>query len=61
MVDVGKEIFVELSTLEALFFCHEKIHYLKRRLDSLQDREIDIRAHMDLVIFNLEQLQKISK
>lgn len=59
LVDIGKEIFVELSFLEALRFCHEKIYHLKRLLSSLYDREVEIRAHLDMTVFTLQELQKV--
>jgi prefoldin subunit 5 len=56
-VDVGEEVYVEMSRLEALRFCHEKVYFLRKKLESLQDKEVDIMTHIDMVLFNLEALR----
>lgn len=57
-MDVGRDVFVDFSTLEAKRFCHEKIYHLKLQLETLRDRETYLRVHIDTVVMNLEELRR---
>lgn len=58
-VDVGLKVFVEMSTTESLRFCYEKVYHLRKKVESLGDQEVEIRTHLDMVEFNLEELRRV--
>lgn len=55
---MGKEVFVELSLLEALRFCEEKVYHLKQRAATLLDKKITIETHINVIVAHLEQLRR---
>lgn len=60
IINVGAELFVEFSLLEALRFCYQKIYYLQQSLDSTSAKAVEIEALIAKVTTTLEELREMT-
>ena len=60
IINVGGEVFVEFSLLEALRFCYQKIYYLQQMLDTTTAKQVEIETLIGKVTETLEELKKIT-